>query len=81
MGGMLGVVLMALSLFCLVVLGIVMPNIRRHREATNGVINYNADMTKFVYKVYAIKPETSTANCQLPLGIVILIYNYHNYRR
>ena len=57
MGGMLGVVLMALSLFCLVILGIVVPNIRRHREATNGVINYNADMTKFVYKVYAGKEE------------------------
>lgn len=57
MGGMLGVVLMALSLFCLVVLGIVMLNIRRHREATNGVINYNADMTKYVYKVYAGKEE------------------------
>ena len=57
MGGMLGVVLMALSLFCLVILGIVVPNIRRHREATNGVINYNADMTKYVYKVYASKEE------------------------
>ncbi len=57
MGGMLGVVLMALSLFCLVVLGIVVPNIRRHREATNGVINYNADMTKYAYKVYAGKEE------------------------
>ena len=56
-GGAVGFLLLIMSLFCLVLFGIVIPICKRHREATNGVVNYNADMTRFVYKVYAGKEE------------------------
>ncbi len=56
-GGAVGFLLLIMSLFCFVLFGIVIPICKRHREATNGVINYNADMTRFVYKVYAGKEE------------------------
>lgn len=41
--------------FCLIliplVLGIVIPIYKNHKKATNGIINYDDTMRKFVYKV------------------------------
>lgn len=33
------------------VLGIVIPIYREHYKSTNGIVNYNSNMGKFVYKV------------------------------
>ena len=46
-----------LILFCIVVLGILLPIIKRYREATGGIVNHDSTMSRFVYKVYCSRGE------------------------
>lgn len=46
-----------LLLFLIVVIGIIMPVLRRHKKSTGGIVNYNSLMIKYVYKVYSNRDE------------------------
>lgn len=35
----------------LIILGVTIPMFKRHRKATGGIVNYDAAMRKFVYKI------------------------------
>ena len=46
-----------LILFLSIVLGMLLPIIKRHKEATGGIVNHDPSMTRFVYKVYFGRDE------------------------
>lgn len=49
------VVLGILLVVLFIVLSIVVPTYKKHREVTSGIMNYNATMREFVYKIPYIK--------------------------
>ena len=52
------VLLFILVLF--IALGSVIPMLKKHKEISNGIINYDSLMRKFVYKVHLSKQEVIT---------------------
>ncbi len=59
----LGFILFYIFLFILVsvlALGTVIPMHKKHKEVSNGIINYDSVMRKFVYKVYLSRQEVIT---------------------
>lgn len=49
------VVLGILLVVLFIVLSIVVPTYKKHREVTGGIMNYNTTMREFVYKIPYIK--------------------------
>lgn len=59
----LGFILFYIFLFILVsvlALGTVIPMHKKHKEVSNGIINYDSVMRKFVYKIYLSRQEVIT---------------------
>ena len=49
------------ALIAAVTLGIVIPLYIRHFKATGRTLNYNATMSKFIYRIYASPEDTLSA--------------------